>query len=53
MASYMEAEYKNFLENKPYKYEVTEEMLKTMAQFKAKKAAIEANLKLLSQPFLT
>ncbi len=31
MASYMEAEYKNFLENKPCKYEVTEEMLKTMA----------------------
>ena len=31
MGTYMETEYKNFVENKPCKYEVTMEMLKTMA----------------------
>lgn len=31
MGEYMKAEYKNFTENKPCKYEVTLEMLKTMA----------------------
>jgi phosphoglycerate dehydrogenase-like enzyme len=31
MGEYMEAEYQNFIQNKPCKYEVTLEMLKTMA----------------------
>ena len=31
MGEYMKAEYKNFINNKPLKYEVTSEMLKTMA----------------------